>query len=331
MAAGRRGWLVLGILLSLWLLFLMFRDADWRLLVDRLMSVDPALLGAAVMVLAADYVTRLLRWHWMLRLAGSPIDRRHCVRPFFIGFALNNLLPFRAGDIARVVGFREAIGIPGARILGTLIAERFFDLLVLMLILGIGVVFAPVQNGFPIWAGKIALAAGAGLAILVVLVSLLTAISSDTNGRPGWLRRLLGAAAGQRLREGIDQMLAALRLLSDAAAIMWFTLLSLAAWILEGLVFVIVAYALGLDTTGVWLAMAAGNLGTLLPGTPGHLGTFDFFAMQGLMAYRVEHEAAAAFAVLVHVILWVPITLIGLMLVPTAKPGLRKESHELAG
>ena len=77
--------------------------------------------------------------------------------------------------------------------------------------------------------------------------------------------------------------------------------------------FVTVATALhtGAAPPGPWLSLAAGTLATLLPGAPGYIGTFDYFAARGLVAYGVSLETAAAFALTVHAILWVPLTALG--------------------
>jgi uncharacterized membrane protein YbhN (UPF0104 family) len=62
---------------------------------------------------------------------------------------------------------------------------------------------------------------------------------------------------------------------------------------------------------GPWFATATGTLATLLPSSPGYVGTFDYFAMLGLTAYGASRSVAAAFALLVHLVLWVPVTVIG--------------------
>ncbi len=326
MTPGRQGRLALGFLLSLWLLYLMFRDVHWHVFSDRLLTVDPVLPLAALMVLGADYCLRLLRWQRMLRRAGSPIDWRKCARPFFIGFALNNLLPLRAGDIARVVGFRETIGLSGARILATLVAERLLDLLVLLAMLSISLAWLPSGEGTAAWAGKLGWGAGIALTATVIIGLALLAVTRMAECLQRLLRRAFGNERGQGLADRIEQLRTALMLLGNPRALAGFVAMSITAWLLEGAVFALVAAMLGLEPAGIWLSLAAGNLGTLLPGAPGHLGTFDFFAMQGLIAYGAEHETAAAFAVWVHAILWLPVTLTGLALMPCGAGVLPKEA-----
>ena len=60
--------------------------------------------------------------------------------------------------------------------------------------------------------------------------------------------------------------------------------------------------------------MATGTLATLLPSTPGYVGTFDYFAMLGLTAFGAARDVATAFALSVHAVLWAPTTIVGLVL-----------------
>jgi uncharacterized membrane protein YbhN (UPF0104 family) len=92
--------------------------------------------------------------------------------------------------------------------------------------------------------------------------------------------------------------------------------LTLAIWLLEGGVFAAVAADLASGTPWLagWFSMATGTLATLLPSTPGYVGTFDYFAMLGLTAFGAARDVATAFALSVHAVLWAPITIVGLLL-----------------
>ena len=68
----------------------------------------------------------------------------------------------------------------------------------------------------------------------------------------------------------------------------------------------------GAEPMGPWFSLAAGALATALPSAPGHVGTFDWFAAQGLEAYGAPSPRAVAFALTVHAVLWVPLTAAGL-------------------
>jgi hypothetical protein len=53
------------------------------------------------------------------------------------------------------------------------------------------------------------------------------------------------------------------------------------------------------------------NLAGLLPAAPGNVGVFQFFAKEVLVAAGVGAATAAAYAIVVHVVIWLPPTLAG--------------------
>ena len=102
--------------------------------------------------------------------------------------------------------------------------------------------------------------------------------------------------------------------------------LSAAAWACEGAVFATVAAAVraGAEPMGPWFSLAAGTLATAIPSAPGHVGTFDWFAAQGLEAYGASAEVAIAFALTIHAVLWVSSTAAGLFYLLTCGIPLRR-------
>ena len=93
---------------------------------------------------------------------------------------------------------------------------------------------------------------------------------------------------------------------------------------IEGYLFYSVILSLKISAgLGSWFSLATGNLETVLPSTPGHIGTFDYFAILGLVSYGVEWQKAAASILIIHSILWFPVTIIGLLLI--AFPGMNSE------
>ena len=60
-------------------------------------------LAASVGLVIAGYAVRAWRWQLMLRGAGVNATYRQAAPIFFASFALNNVLPLRAGDLYRCV------------------------------------------------------------------------------------------------------------------------------------------------------------------------------------------------------------------------------------
>ncbi len=53
------------------------------------------------------------------------------------------------------------------------------------------------------------------------------------------------------------------------------------------------------------------NIATTLPSAPGYVGTFDAPGIAVLVAYGVPQATAAAYTLVLHAALWLPITALG--------------------
>jgi uncharacterized protein (TIRG00374 family) len=310
-----RRWLrlLLGLAVASFFLWLLLRQLDLAeigVTFSRI-SVPPLLL--ALCFLGAGYTMRVVRWWWMLRVLEPHVPLGACGWPFLVSIAVNNLLPFRAGDVLRVIGFRQQLRSPYMRLLATLVIERLLDLITLVAFFSIGllgVVHGKIPETF-IWLTTSIVVGGAIIVIAILLFSQRMArlvywiAERPCLAERGWSKHIQ--------RHG-SHFLDALGLLRTPTLTLQLIGMSIFVWGLEGAVFAILAEALDAKTSlaGSWFALATGTLATLLPSSPGYVGTFDYFAMLGLMAYGADHTTAAAFAVAVHVVLWLPITVLGL-------------------
>lgn len=304
---------VAGLLVTVAFAWLLLRDIDYRELATSFARLSPAALLLAVAALAAGYGVRIVRWWLMLRALEPGLPLSACVWPFLTSVAVNNTLPFRAGDALRVFGFRRQLRSPSMRVLGTLVVERLLDLLALLTFFFLGLRGLP-AGVFPAMLMTVAAGlAGGSLGAIVALILLgprLAGLVRMVAERPGLVARGWSDAVhrhGTALAEALNVLRAPARLAMLLG-------LSIVTWALEGAVFVVVARACdsGVAPQGPWFALATATLATLLPSSPGYVGTFDYFAALALTSYGSTREAAVAFALTVHAVLWLPLTALGL-------------------
>jgi uncharacterized protein (TIRG00374 family) len=114
----------------------------------------------------------------------------------------------------------------------------------------------------------------------------------------------------------INHFIVALKILHSWRIFVAVVGLSLLAWSIEGLLFVSAAYAINYDGSclGPYFSFALGTLSTLIPSSPGYVGTFDYFTMLGIHAYGLNQTASTAYALIAHLLLWLPVTLVGFIL-----------------
>jgi glycosyltransferase 2 family protein len=302
----------LGVAVAGLFLWLTLRHLDFARLVQAGGQVELGRLALAPLVLSLGYLCRIQRWRAMLRGHNPELGFGRAGVAFVGSIAANNLLPFRAGDVLRCFGFSRWLAVPAGAVLATVLVERLLDLLSLLIALALA-----------LWAlGLLGSAAGVlrfgGVAMGAMAVLALALLLRPRLLAP-LLAGLVGLAglAGEALRARVGGLCAALMTTLQSLAarqampglLGWSGLV----WLCEGATYWAIARAIpGLPhPEAAWLAMPAGTLSTLLPSTPGHIGTFDYFAQAAAVAVGNPLAEATAFVLIAHVALWLPTTLIG--------------------
>jgi hypothetical protein len=273
---------------------------------------------------------RTLRWRFLLGpLMGRP--KRAIFPVVVVGYAANNLIPVRIGEVVRsyYLGLREGVSAAGA--FGTVAVERASDVLALLFFLALAWVVLPVGGAFGKVAGQtpggapvLAIAALLPFLIVAGVVAAITLLSNETVLRS--VERVLAPLPGRlRLRALAlaARLLMGLTVVKTPAGLLRLFALSLPVWAAEAAMYYLIA--LGFDVrlenmsqgefiSLVLLFTAAANLAGIIPSSAGSWGPFDFFGAAALVAAGVANSVASAYALTVHVSLWVPPTALGLLI-----------------
>ena len=201
-----------------------------------------------------------------------------------------------------------------SQVFGTLVVERLLDLVTLLLFFYIGLLVAGFTAVPERFVTTMSWLVGLSMAVLLVVAIFGPTIEQLVMRRLDGLEAEAASSGRRRLLEALLKLIGAVSSIRSPQLAVRLFLLSLLIWLCEGAMFAIVAAGFGLGASAApWFALSTGTLGTLVPGMPGHIGTFDYFAILGLMAFGVEQGTAALFAVTVHLLLWLPVTAIGLL------------------
>ncbi|MEM9708224.1 MAG: lysylphosphatidylglycerol synthase transmembrane domain-containing protein [Pseudomonadota bacterium] len=313
----------LGLAVAGLFLWLIFRQTSLEDIVVAFRGTHFAFVAAGIGALGLGYAARIERWRLMLLADNGALRFRDCAGPFVTSFAMNNVLPLRAGDVARLFAFRGRLGITLGTGAAALFVERMLDLIALLVLFGLALaIFGGEVSGILGLGGGAAAAVGfVLLAILLVPALLAPAYRLVRTG----LQRL-PRGKGQALAEETDRAFETLIRLSKGGRLLRLVVLSGLAWALEGLTFTAAALAMpGLTAVaGAWLALPVGSLSTLVPGAPGYAGTFHYFVSSAMQSLGTGAAAATAYAVLIHAMLWLPITAAGALALLFAPPAARE-------
>lgn len=304
--------LLLGFGVAAFFVWLILRQVDPAAVGAALSDMRPGWVVAAVTCFFLGYACRVCRWRAMLARHNPGLGWGRCAVPFFASIAGNNVLPFRAGDALRAFAFTRWLGVGTSAVLATLLVERLLDLLTLLLALGLALTLLNVASD----AGALVGVGAGGLLAIAAIVAAVLLFPLVFEPPARFALRLVARLApriGARLEGEIGKIFAALQDLARGARMVRLVLWSLAAWSFEGAVFYCAALAIPGMTEPLagWLAMPVGTLATLLPSTPGYVGAFHFFVIKAAEAMSNPAATAAAFAVLAHLVMWLPVTVVG--------------------
>jgi hypothetical protein len=300
----------LGLIVSAVFLWLALRGLE---LAEVWQNIRSASYGWLIPGVGAYFIgvwARTWRWDYMLR----PIKRIPVARLFpvvVIGYMGNNVYPFRAGELLRSYVLRRREDVPMSASLATVIVERVFDGLVMLLFVFVALPFAPIPSDS---LRTLVTVASLGFLGAMIVFFLLAAAPDRAMQLTHWFTGIfIPQKARQHVLDFAVRFLAGLESLRDFRNVLMIFFTSVVIWLLETVKYWFVMQAFPFDVSFFALLLMNGvvNLATTLPSAPGYVGTFDTPGIAILVLYGVPGGLAGAYTLVLHAALWLPITLLG--------------------
>lgn len=300
---------VLGVGVSAAATYVAVRDVDFDVFWRGLRTSEWLWLVPAVLVLASAVLLRTWRWCLLFPHETRP-PFAAALRALLIGQLFNNILPFRAGEAARIIVLHQAARTSRAATLGTVVVERLYDLLAVLLLLFVATPFLPDIS----WLGRAGVLAGVLVGLVLVLVVILSREWSLSLLR-FVLRplRLLPIVSARRLEDVGLNLAAGLKALHQPALALPAFGLTLLSWLVLAFSFwfVLVGFDLGLGFGAGLLAAVTTALSLVIPSLPAAIGVFEAATLIALRAYGVSDSEGLACAVVLHALNFFPYVLVG--------------------
>jgi glycosyltransferase 2 family protein len=289
--------------------YLAVRNAHLAEVKEAFLESEKAWLVPALAVLALAVFVRAVRW-WSLYAPERRPPLGAVTSALLLGYFFNNVLPLRAGEAARVVALNRSAGTSRVESGATVVLERAYDLLALLLLLFAILPWLPDVT----WLR----AAAVLLVVLIVAVSVAAGVLARFGTRPfdilfRPLVRLLGAERAEWGALNLGRGLAGLRRPRLALGAALWTVLS---WILIGISawLVLLGFDLGLSPLAGLFVMITINLALVLPSSPAAIGVFEAATLLALGAYGVSQSEALSYALVLHALNFLPFIVAGVVL-----------------
>ena len=270
------------------------------------------LLPCGVMVILS-HILRAIRWQLLI----LPVKKAALSRLFsalMIGYVVNSFTPAHLGELVRsyVLGKKE--GIQVSSVLASVVVERVIDIFSLLALMLIAVFLYP----FPSWVTK-----SGYLMLAVSVVMLLVLVTLRLYPGPSlryiaWASRFLPGRLGGRLSEVGEGFISGLVPLAKWSDYIKVGVLSVAIWLCYGVVFHLCLFAFDFNTIygTTWLTsvllLVITTIAVVVPSSPGYVGTYHYLCQLTLAMFAVPAGQALSFAAVVHMINFLPVTLVGI-------------------
>ncbi|MFQ5678878.1 MAG: lysylphosphatidylglycerol synthase transmembrane domain-containing protein [Gemmatimonadota bacterium] len=309
--------ILLGLGLSVALLWWALRDVSVGEMLRHLRDADPWLLAAAVAAATGTFVLRAFRWRLLLLPAFATSSFRSRFSAVCVGFMANNLLPARLGEFARAytLSRNEPIGMSSA--FASLVVERLLDGMVLVLFLLPGLSLAgfatdrePQILRHLFWVATVIVLVGfLALWLLVRFPERFLGVFRDV------VHRLFPRAMADRATGILVSFISGLGSLRHAHLFARVLAWTVVVWLWNAFSFWLGFRAFGIHGPGIpgaLLLQSVIGFAVSLPSSPGFFGPLEAGARLALDGFGVNPALIISFAAGYHITTFLPVTILGL-------------------
>jgi uncharacterized protein (TIRG00374 family) len=309
----------LGVGISAIFLYWAFSKLEWGDFWGAVQGANYWWLLPGVAVYFVALWIRAWRWHYLL----GPVKKVPTKVMFpitTIGYMGNNIYPARAGEVLRAVVLKRKEGISVSASLATIIVERIFDGVVMLAFVFVNLPeLAKLATSDSGLFGKVDIQSltlwGTGVFLGALVVFLLAAMFPQVMAKIGkWaIVKFLPARLEEKTLSIMDRFLEGLASLRSPFNVLMVFFTSVIIWLLETVKywFVMHAFSFSVSFFALMLLNGIANLATTIPSAPGYVGTWEAVTKAVLVAYSVPEAEALGYAIVLHIALWLPVTLLG--------------------
>jgi len=275
-------------ILAFFIIFFLFSQADVKRVFAAILSAHLGYYVAALLLFVITFIVLSVRWQILLRGIGLKLRIMDVVELLLLLQFVNNIVPAKLGNVYASYLIKKNYKQPLFRALGTLVVDRFADILMLVIFLTLAIFYGNfgVSTGYYMNLLKVVYFILA--AFIVLFIILHQKIHSLFSFFPKWLEDII-----HNLATSITTCLHKKNILLFTASILIF-------WVLHFFRFYIVFLALGVSLPFATLSfiILVAVVSQLFPLTPSGLGVVEAGTVGALVLVGIDPATALAFTLL---------------------------------
>lgn len=282
-------------------LFLCLKNVKWEEVKEAVLNIKVGYVVLSLMFYWLELWLRISRWRFLLTHLTASINFKLVGIAFLAGYAANNILPAKLGELFRADLFGRLTKTPRLTALGSIILERLLDMVTILGMATWGILLVSRSSTVDhishlLWVmGAILLAAIVGGLILI-------------RTRASWSPLVFS-----KFRERIHNVMDGLHMLGDSSSYVKLIASSAVIWLLNSLAIwsILVALGVNLNFNQVVLLMGVIGISAAIPAAPAGIGTlqYAFYLVFVLLGLPVSIGVVAS--IIVQLVLLGSATIIG--------------------
>lgn len=331
--------LISGFLFSGTALYFAFRNVPISDLLAYMQTINYMWILPSLLLISICFGFRVLRWQIILA-SSHTVGFWAAFHPLMIGFMLNCVLPARLGELARPAILYKNNHVPLTTGIATVVTERLFDLVLLVVMLGFVLAFVRIDPNFSHTFGEIELnkdtletIAHGMVNICIILIIGVLMVSLDRSRQ--YITRMLAKLPTllfftnprvkahtqtiviDRLISITENIASGFKLVKQPQRLFICSIYSLAVWVSGALSYYMMA--LGCPGIGLSLAEIAAYMIIIcffiaLPSVPGYWGLWEAGGIFALYIFGISNEEASrGYTLINHAVQVIPVMIVGLV------------------
>ncbi len=304
--------IIVGILMSALFVYLVFRKIDFAQVLMYIKNLNYFWIIAFSVFSVFTFYLRGYRWNMIAMDTKKNFKTTsEFFKYFVIGNMFNNILPLRIGDLVRAYLIGKKNDLKQSYMLGTVIIERAFDVLSLIVLLSVVVLLERNIDFPPIFKHLATL----GLVGAILGFTFIRYFNKYKSFLVRKINSLHQVKILRKLTKFINSVMDGFSVLNNNHHIVKIIVFSLVLWIVDGIPFYLIGNSFGFHI-GIFpfmLVMICVCFSTLIPSGPGYVGVFEGACIFALGLFGVDKELAVAYALVLHLLQIVIVTITGLI------------------
>ncbi len=307
----------LGIVISFFLIYLSFKNADFSKFFLILKKSDISFMFLFLISTFFELLFRTLKWYFILK-PNVTVNLKQLFKIEVISLGINNILPFRMGEITKIFLVSHFYTIPKTTVLSTVFIERLMDTLILFALL----LLYSKLGGINILINKTSFFVILNLAIIAIIILF---IFSDKIILHPKIKKL------ENYHPKIHSFIIKIKNGGVCFKSLGLTFLILVSgiiqWNFDVLNNFFMAKALkihAIDFFKAAISVFVGSLSTSVPSMPGYFGNYEYAVSRVCMSWGIDKETSLLFAASVHILGYIIITISAIIFIYSLGLNFRK-------